>query len=89
MGRIRGFQTAARENGFVELGISGDGTVQWFRRNDSRPDKQADQRLCIDKLTNSATIYSTTALGKVDAKTFRGVSNLREWIALESANDKS
>lgn len=88
MGRIRGFQTAARESGFVELGISGDGTVQWFRRNDSR-DKQAEQRLCIDKLTNSATIYSTTPLGKVDAKTFRGVSNLREWIALKSANDKS
>jgi hypothetical protein len=89
MGIFRGFQIAARESGFVELEPFADGTVQWFRKTDSRQGPQVDQRLCIDKLTNSATVYSSTAHGKVDSKTFRGVSNLREWFALGSSNDKS
>jgi hypothetical protein len=83
MGRFRKFQTAARECGFVELKSSGDGSVLWFGKNTSQPDKQPDQRLCIDRLTNSATVYFTTPRGTVDSKTFRAVSNLQEWIASE------
>jgi hypothetical protein len=86
MGRFRKFQTAARESGFVELKSSGDGSVLWFGKNISQPDKQPDQRICIDRLTNSATVYFTTQRGAVGWKTFRGVSKMQEWIASEGSH---
>jgi hypothetical protein len=38
--------------------------------------------LCIDRLTNSATVYWTKAPGKLNSKTFRGVPALQEWLNL-------
>ena len=88
MGRFRKFQAAAREYGFVELKSSGDGSVLWFGKSTSQPDKQPNQRLCIDRLTNSATVYFTTPRGTVDSKTFRAISNLQEWIASEPSRQQ-
>lgn len=87
MGRFRKFQAAVRESGFVELKSSGDGSVLWFGKSSSQPDKQPDQRICIDRLTNSATVYFTTPRGTVDSKTFRAVTNLQEWIAAEPSRE--
>jgi hypothetical protein len=85
MGKFRKFQTAARESGFVELKSTGDGSVLWFGKNISQPDTQPVQRICIDRLTNSATVYFTTPRGTVESKTFRGVCTMQEWIASESS----
>ena len=89
MGKFLGFQAAAREGGFVELKKSEDGTVHWFGKNDLRTAPQTEQRICIDMLTDSATVYSRSTEGRVDSRTFRGVSHLREWMMLDSCNDKS
>jgi hypothetical protein len=86
MGKFRNFQTAARESGFVELKASRDGSVLWFGKNISQPGKQPDQRICIDSLTNSATVYFTTPRGTVDSKTFRAVTHLQEWMASEPSH---
>ena len=83
MGRFRKFQAAARECGFIELKSSGDGSVLWFGKNTLQPDQQPNQRICIDRLTNSATVYFTTPRGTVDSKIFRAVTNLQEWMASE------
>jgi len=88
MGRFRKFQAAARECGFVEMKSSGDGSVLWFGKNTSQPDQQPNQRICIDRLTNSATVYFTTPRGAVDSKTFRAVTNLQEWMASEPSREK-
>jgi hypothetical protein len=83
MEKLRAFQVAAQEGGFVGLNKSVDGSVLWLRKNEPDSGKEMHQRLCIDSLTNSATVYWMTALGKFDSKTFRGVSNLRAWFALD------
>jgi hypothetical protein len=36
--------------------------------------------MCIDRLTNSATVYWTTAPGELKSKTFRGIPALEEWL---------
>jgi hypothetical protein len=39
--------------------------------------------MCIDSLTNSATVYWMTVPGRVNSKTFRGVPALQEWFHLK------
>jgi hypothetical protein len=80
--RLKAFQTAAREGGFVKVSESGGGNVLWLRK--SAPDRvtETHQRMCIDSLTNSVTVYWMAAPGKVDSKTFRAVPALQEWFKL-------
>ena len=80
--RLQGFLTAAREGGFVKVSESGGGNVLWLRK--SAPDRvtETHQRMCIDRLTNSVTVYWMTAPGKVISKTFRAVPALQEWFKL-------
>jgi hypothetical protein len=80
--RLQAFQTAAREGGFVKVSESGQGNVLWLRK--SAPDRATEthQRMCIDSLTNSVTVYWMTAPGKVNSKTFRAVPALQEWFKL-------
>lgn len=89
MVRLRAFQAAAQEGGFVELQQSPDGTVLWLRKNEPQSGKEMHPRLCIDSLTNSATVYWMSAPGKFCSKTFRGASNLRAWFVLDPTDDKS
>ena len=60
MQKLQDFQLAARENGFVETGESEEGSTVWFRN--ATPDAGTDvhKRLCIDSLTNSATVFWET-----------------------------
>ena len=77
------FQTAARESGFVaEIG-SKEGTVQWLRRIPPQMARDTHQRMCIDTVTNSVTVYWVGVPGKLNSKTFRDVPALQEWFRLE------
>lgn len=82
MVKLQEFQTAAREGGFVEVKESAEGTVLWLRKSASDTARDAHQRMCIDSLTNSVTVYWMTVPGKVNSKTFRGVPALQEWCEL-------
>jgi hypothetical protein len=80
--RLEAFQTAAREGGFVKVSERGEGNVLWFRKRTADMTTQTHQRMCIDGLTNSVTVYWMTAPGKVNSKTFRAVLALQEWFKL-------
>jgi len=80
---LQSFHTAARQCGFVDVNESAEGTVLWLRKKASDTDRETYQRMCIDSLTNSATVYWMTVRGKVNSKTFRGVLALQEWIHLK------
>jgi hypothetical protein len=82
MVRLQAFQTAAREGGFVKVSESREGNVLWFRKCTVDMSTQTHQRMCIDSLTNSVTVYWMTAPGKVNSKTFRAVPALQEWFKL-------
>src|ERR1700682_766557 len=83
MERLQAFQTAAHEGGFIEVSESGEGTVLWLRK--ITPDKASEthQRMCIDSLTNSVTVFWVTLPDKLNSKTFRGVPALQEWFELK------
>jgi hypothetical protein len=80
MERLQTFQTAARKCGFVEVNESGGGTVLWLRRRAPDTARETHQRMCIDSLTKSATIYWMTGPGDLESKTFRDVPALQEWF---------
>jgi hypothetical protein len=80
---VQTFQTAARQRGFVEVNESEEGTVVWLRKKSPDTARETHQRMCIDSLTNSATVYWMTVPGKVNAKTFRAVPALQEWFDLK------
>jgi len=82
MERLQAFQTAAREGGFVEVNETAQGTVLWLRKKAPDTAREMHQRMCIDSLTNSATVYWMAVPGKVNSKTFRGVPDLQEWFKL-------
>lgn len=74
------FQSAALEAGFIEVNESPEENVQWLRKRLPDPGMDTHQRICIDGLTKSATVYWMNIAGKIDSKTFRGVPALEEWI---------
>jgi hypothetical protein len=81
MEELQSFQSAAREGGFVVANESKDHTVQWFRKTAADPSTGTHQRLCLDTVTKSATVFWTNARGLTDSKTFRGADSLREWLS--------
>jgi len=76
MEKLQAFQAAASEGGFVATGESEGGTVLWLRK----ATVNAEDRICLDSLTNSATVYWATIPWKINSKTFREASELRAWI---------
>jgi hypothetical protein len=80
MVKLQAFQTAAREGGFFAEKESAEGTVMWLRKNTPETARETHQRMCIDSLTNSVTVYWMTVPGEVNSKTFRGVPELQEWF---------
>jgi hypothetical protein len=80
MTQTRTLQVAAVEDGFIEVNRVEDGSAVWLRNN--RPDVGTNfhKRLCVDYLTNSATIYWQTAKVPFNSKIFRTVSSLQEWL---------
>ena len=81
MDELQAFQTAARESGFIAVEESRDGTVLWFRKVTPDASTSAHQRLCLDSMTKSATVYWTNAGGLTESKTFRSAATLREWTS--------
>lgn len=80
MERLQGFQNAARENGFVDVNESEEGTVLWLEKDTLDPAGHAHQRMCIDSVTDSVTIFWTPVSGKAKSKTFRDIPALQEWF---------
>jgi hypothetical protein len=76
MGTLQALKLVVRENDFVEVRRSKDGTISWFIKT------SAGMRLCIDVLTTSATVFWTAGPSKVSSKTFRTVASLKNWFAL-------
>jgi hypothetical protein len=76
MEKLQAFQAAAHKGGFVDVQETDDGTVLWLRK----PTANAEDRICIDSMTNSATVFWATIPWKINSKTFRQSSQLEEWI---------
>jgi len=72
------FRTVVRENDFVEVGDCQDGTTSWFSK------ASANMRLCVDGVTNSATVFWGCGPGQLASKTFRTVTSLKDWFALKA-----
>jgi hypothetical protein len=79
--KLQEFQCAARENGYAEVNEFECGNTVWLRK--AAPDVGTDvhKRLCIDSLTDSATVFWQTSPTNLNSKTFRSVSSLRDWFA--------
>jgi hypothetical protein len=77
MQKLQDFQIAARNNGFVDVEETDDGTVLWMRK----PTANAEDRICIDSLTSSATVFWASIPWKINSKTFRAASALQDWFA--------
>jgi len=77
---IRAFEVAALKCGFVEMDECGHGSVVWLKRAPADARTETNQRICIDALTKSATLYWTNVPGKTDSKTFRRVTAFQEWM---------
>jgi hypothetical protein len=84
MKKYQEFQSAARENGYTETNVRGDGSAVWFRKAVSDQDTKVHRRLCVDILTSSATVFWQAVPGKLSSKTFRTVSSLKAWFVLTS-----
>lgn len=76
MEKLQAFQTAARENGFVTVEESEEGTVLWLKK----ATLESEDRICLDSLTNSATVYWASIPWKINSKTFRDAAALQAWI---------
>jgi len=76
MEKLQAFQVTAREGGFVAVEESEDGTVMWLKKATA----DAEDRMCLDSMTSSATVYWATIPWKINTKTFRAASALHEWI---------
>jgi hypothetical protein len=81
MERLKDFQNVAHKNGFTDAGETDDGTVMWLRK----PTAKAEDRICIDSETNSATVFTAEIPGKTISKTFRAASALQDWFVLTAA----
>jgi hypothetical protein len=77
MEKLKEFQEAARKHGFVEAEETEDGTVLWLKR----PTVDAEDRICIDSVSNSATVYWATIPWQIKSKTFRVAAGLEQWLA--------
>jgi hypothetical protein len=84
MDRLRSFQNAAQKRGFLEYHESADGTVLWLTKDLTTASRARSQRMCIDNVTKSVTVFWIVADGKVNSKTFRDVCALQEWFELQS-----
>jgi hypothetical protein len=80
MEKLKAFRDVARINGFVDVEETEDGTVLWLKK----PTANAEDRMCVDSLTNSVTVFWATMPWKINSKTFRVVSALQEWFTLTS-----
>ncbi len=79
------FEISARENGFLAIESSADGSTTWFRKELPDAATDAHRRLCVDQLTSSVTVFWATLPWKINSKTFRTIASLKAWFALVAA----
>jgi len=77
MNRLKEIQDIARKNGFADVEETDDGTVLWLRRQTAN----AEDRICVDSVTSSATVFWATIPWKINSKTFRAAAELEQWFA--------
>jgi hypothetical protein len=77
----KAFQAAALKLGFVDMDECGDGTVLWLKRAAIDAPPTTLQRMCIDTVTDSATVYWTNVHGHLEFKTFRRVASFQQWMS--------
>ena len=82
MERLQAFQAAARVDGFIEVNKVEDGSARWLRNSLPDAGTNSHKRLCLDGLTNSATIYWQTVGAQFNSRTFRTAASLQEWLRL-------
>lgn len=82
MGTLQSFQVLSRQRGFPKINESGGGTVVWLGRRAPDTARETYQRMCIDSLTKSATIYWMNVPGDLKSQTFRNVPALQDWFEL-------
>ena len=82
MEKLQSFQIAAREGGFVEVSQSEEGSVLWLSKSTPNMAREMHQRMCIDSLTNSVTVFWMNVTGALNSKTFREVPALQAWFAV-------
>jgi hypothetical protein len=80
MVKLQAFRVAARDDDFIAVDVAGDGSAEWLRSRLPDAGTNFHKRLCLDGLTNSATIYWQPAGAQVNSKTFRTVSGFQEWL---------
>jgi hypothetical protein len=80
MERLQRFTKAAREAGFRKVDESIDGSVWWFLKKSADTWTHMHQRMCIDSVTQSVTVFWMNIPGKLNSKTFRDVISLQEWF---------
>ncbi len=85
MENLQDFQIAARGDGFIEVPDGEDRNVAWFRNVLPDPNTNVHKRLCIDGVTKSATVYWETAGAKLNSKTFRTASSMKDWLSSNPA----
>jgi hypothetical protein len=83
MHKLEDFRLVARENGFVEVESEENSTV-WFRNSTPDPVSAVHKRLCLDSLTNSATVFWETVPVKLNSLTFRTAAALHAWLVLNT-----
>jgi hypothetical protein len=88
MVKLQEFQSAARENGFIQVGESEEGSTVWFRNAIPDAGTEVHKRMCLDSLTNSATVFWETLPAKLNSKTFRTAAALQDWFALRVGSEK-
>jgi hypothetical protein len=76
MEKLKAFQDVAHSNGYVDVEETDDGTVLWLKK----PTLDAEDRMCVDSLTNSVTVFWASIPWKINSKTFRIVSELQQWF---------
>jgi hypothetical protein len=83
MRTIQEFQAVTRDLGFTTEKTCDGGTVLWLTRKPADNSLRSPERICIDSLTNSVTVYLPSKGGRMAARTFRSPSSLQEWLSGE------
>jgi hypothetical protein len=80
MNTIERFKSAALENGYCKTEEYESASVVWFTQLTPDTGREIRNRLCIDSLTDSVTVFWQTVPERLNSKTFRTVSSLEEWF---------
>jgi hypothetical protein len=80
MGKLQEFRTAARQNGYAETNEYQAGSIVWLKKPKPHAGTDLHERLCIDSVTDSATVFWQSAPRKLNSKTFRSVASLTDWF---------